>query len=146
VLRGRDVALERVRLVLDHAHVELVNPQRVVDAPPAGTVDEAAMHEHDVLHIGHESTSLVVTDATVLAARRARMRHMTALVAPGYVSQRRQSQHSPCKRVRDHVVEQPAREAGVRDHAVGAAAQPRSHGAGSAGRLLELVSQGSRSW
>jgi hypothetical protein len=53
VVRGLDVAVERERLILHDAHVEAVRRERVVDAPPAGPVDEAAVDEDYVLHVGH---------------------------------------------------------------------------------------------
>ena len=53
VVGGLDVALERERLVLHDADVEAVRLQQVVDALPAGAVDEAAVDEDHVAHFSH---------------------------------------------------------------------------------------------
>ena len=53
VVRGLDVALERERLVLHDAHVEAVGLQQVVDALPAGAVDEAAVDQDHVPYVRH---------------------------------------------------------------------------------------------
>jgi hypothetical protein len=53
VVGGLDVALERERLVLHDADVEAVRLQDVVDALPAGAVDEASVNENHIAHVSH---------------------------------------------------------------------------------------------
>jgi hypothetical protein len=53
VVGGLDTALKRQRLVLHDAHVEAVRLQQVVDALPAGPVDETTVDEDDVVHISY---------------------------------------------------------------------------------------------
>jgi hypothetical protein len=54
VVGGLDVALQRQRLVLHDADVVPVRLEQVVNAPPAGPVDEATVDEDDVLNISHK--------------------------------------------------------------------------------------------
>ena len=53
VVGGLDVAVERERLVLHDADVEAVRLQQVVDALPAGAIDEATVDENHVAHVSH---------------------------------------------------------------------------------------------